>query len=217
MLPIVIINPNSTRAVTEGMSDAVESLRVEGAPPIECVTLPEGPPGIETDEHVLEVVGPICDFVRDLQEEASAFVIGCYSDPGLSKARQASSKPVFGIAESAMLMAMTEGSRFGVISILEQSIPRHDRYVQALGFQGRSAGDRAIGLGVTELADPQRTFVRMLAVAAQLRDEDGADVLILGCAGMARHCHRLRDAVGLPVIEPTQAATTFALGATLLG
>jgi allantoin racemase len=216
MLPIVIINPNSTEAVTAGMRATVAPLSHPTGPRLECVTLASGPPGIETDTHVADAVEPICDLVRARQGSTSAFVIGCYSDPGLREARRVGLTPVFGIAESAMLSAMARGNRFGVISILDQSIPRHERYVKGLGFEGRSAGDRAIGLGVTELANEERTFDRMLAVAALLRDEDGADVLILGCAGMARYRAGLEQRIAIPVIEPTQAATTLALGASLL-
>ena len=216
MKPIVIINPNSTQTVTDGMSDAVARLRVAGGPALECVTLAEGPPGIETQAHVDGVVAPIRDLVRARQHDASAFVIACYSDPGLAEARAVGARPVFGIAESAMLAATTRGSRFGVISILAASVARHLRYVRALGLESRSAGDRAIGLGVTELADAERTVGRMVEVGRALRDEDGADVLILGCAGMARHRARLEDALALPVVEPTQAATLLALGAVLL-
>jgi Asp/Glu/hydantoin racemase len=143
-------------------------------------------------------------------------VIACYSDPGLQQARAAISKPVFGIAESAMLVALTHGARFGVISILDGSIPRHAKYVRELGLEARLAGDRAIGLGVTELANGERTFERLVSVGGQLRDEDGAEVLIMGCAGMARYRECLETAVGLPVIEPTQAAVTLAIGAVLL-
>jgi Asp/Glu/hydantoin racemase len=217
MGPIVIINPNSTESVTQGMDAAVERLRVPYGPTLCCVTLEEGPPGIETDEHVAAVVSPICDLIRARQEEASAFVIGCYSDPGLREAREVGTRPVFGIAESAMLTAMTKGSRFGVISILEQSIPRHARYIRELGLGTRCAGDRAIGLGINELGDGERTFDRVREVAQRLRDDDGADVLILGCAGLADHRLGLEAAVGLPVVEPTQAATALAVGATLIG
>jgi Asp/Glu/hydantoin racemase len=116
-----------------------------------------------------------------------------------------------------MLTAMTKGSRFGVISILEQSIPRHVRYIRELGLGARCAGDRAIGLGINELGDGERTFDRVRDVAQRLRDDDGADVLILGCAGLADHRLGLEAAVGLPVVEPTQAATALAVGATLIG
>jgi len=36
---------------------------------------------------------------------------------------------------------------------------------------------------------------------------------VMGCAGMARHRKALEDALGIPVIDPTQAAVTMALGA----
>ncbi len=216
MKSIIVINPNSTQAVTDGIDRAVEPLRMDGGPPIECMTLAAGPPGIETQEQAEAVVAPICDLIADREPSSSAFVIACYSDPGLQEARAGTSKPVFGIAESAMLVALTRGARFGVISILEGSIPRHERYVRKLGLGARLAGDRAIGLGVTELANDDRTFGRLVSVGGQLRDEDGADVLIMGCAGMARYRERLEDAVGLPVIDPTQADVTLAIGAVLL-
>jgi Asp/Glu/hydantoin racemase len=215
VLPIIVINPNSTQAVTDGMDLVLEPLRMAGGPPIECVTLRQGPPGIETDEHVAAVVSPMCDLIGAREREASAFVIACYSDPGLEPARARTSRPVFGIAESAMLVALTRGTSFGVISILESSIPRHRSYVHALGLTSRVAGDRALGLSVTELSDEERTWMRLISVTQELRDEDGADVLILGCAGMARYRARLEHAVGLPVIDPTQAAVTLAIGAVV--
>ena len=216
MNPIVVINPNSTQAVTDGIDLALEPLRMAGGPPVRCVTLAEGPPGIESQEDADSVVAPTCNLIRRKGADTAAFVIACYSDPGLREARETTSKPVLGIAESAMLTALTRGSRFGVISILEQSISRHERYVHALGLEARCAGDRAIGIGVTELTDESRVLERMVSVGNQLREEDGADVLIMGCAGMARYRRRLETATGLPVIDPTQAAVTLAIGAVQL-
>ena len=66
------------------------------------------------------------------------------------------------------------------------------------------------------LADEARTFSRMAEVAAELRDEDGADVLVMGCAGMARYRERLQRHVGLPVVEPSQAAVAMAIGRSRL-
>ncbi len=215
MNPIVVINPNSTQAVTDGIDQAVEPLRMDGGPPVQCVTLAEGPPGIQSDEDAASVVAPTCNLIRS-RADAAAFIIACYSDPGLGEARKSTSRPVLGIAESAMLTSLTRGSRFGVISILEQSLPRHERYVRALGLESRSAGDRAIGIGVTELTNESRVLERMVSVGKQLREEDGADVLIMGCAGMARYRRRLETATGLPVIDPTQAAVTLAIGAVQL-
>jgi Asp/Glu/hydantoin racemase len=122
-------------------------------------------------------------------------------------------RPVFGIGESAMLTAMTRGRRFGVVAILEASIPRHLRYIDTLGIERRLAGERALELRVHELADEGRTWDRLVEVATALKDRDGADVVILGCAGMSRYQRRLEQEVGVPVIDPTQAAVGFALSA----
>ena len=213
---ILVINPNSTEVVTRGIDEAVEPLRMAGGPAIDCVTLKEGPPGIETQQQVDGVVAPMVELVRKKEGEYAAFVIACYSDPGLHSVREATRKPVLGIAECGILTAMTLGQRFGVISILRKSIPRHLRYVGQMGVSDRMAGDRAIGLGVSELANEATTFARMAEVAAELRDEDGADVLIMGCAGMARYRARLQRHVGLPVVEPSQAAVSMAIGRSRL-
>ena len=214
---ILVINPNSTEAVTVDIDKAMEPLRMPGGPAIECVTLKEGPPGIDTQAHVESVVAPITAVVKSRDNDCSAFVIACYSDPGLHAVREVTSKPVLGIAECGILTALTLGQRFGVISILRKSIPRHLRYVGQMGLNDRMAGDRAIGLRVVELVDEARTFNRMAEVAAELRDDDGADVLIMGCAGMARYRDRLQRHVGLPVVEPSQAAVSMAIGRTRLG
>jgi Asp/Glu/hydantoin racemase len=215
--PIVVINPNSTEAVTAAIDRALEPLRLEGGPEIVCQTLAEGPPGIESQSDADAVIAPLNRSIAAQGNRAAAFVIACFSDPGLHSAREATAKPVLGIAECGILTALTLGHRFGVISILQKSIPRHLRYVAAMGVGGRLAGDLPIGLGVTELADADATLARMKEVGSALRDRHGADVLVMGCAGMARYREALQRAVGVPVVEPTQAAVTMALGRVRLG
>src|SRR6185436_16069308 len=214
---ILVINPNSTEAVTRGIDQAVEPLRMAGGPAIDCVTLKEGPPGIETQQHVDGVVQPLLKLVREKDLEYAAFVIACYSDPGLHSVREATKKPVLGISECGILTALTLGQRFGVIAILQKSIPRHLRYVGAMGVAERFAGELPVGLGIAEMADKKKTFARMVEVGKTLRDQHGADVIVMGCAGMAEHRKPLQDAVGLPVVEPTQAAVTMAIGRVRLG
>ena len=209
---ILVINPNSTEAVTRGIDEAMVPLRMAGGPGIDCVTLREGPPGIETQQHVDGVVAPLVALVRARESEYAAFVIACYSDPGLHSVREATNKPVLGISECGILTALTLGQRFGVIAIVQRSIARHLRYVGAMGVAERMAGELPVGLAVTELSDEAKTFGRMLETGRALRDLHGADVLVMGCAGMARYRKPLQDEVGIPVVEPTQAAVTMAIG-----
>ena len=209
---ILVINPNSTEAVTRGIDEACAPLRMPGGPAIDCVTLKQGPPGIETQQHVDGVVSPLLDLVRKKEKHYAAFVLACYSDPGLHSLREATKKPVLGISECGILTALTLGQKFGVIAILKQSIPRHLRYVGALGVSERLAGELPVGLRVVELSDEKKTFRRMVEVGKALRDAHGADVVIMGCAGMARYRKPLQDEIGIPVVEPTQAAVAMAIG-----
>jgi allantoin racemase len=212
---ILVINPNSAVEVTRALDRALDPLRLTGAPIIATMTLLEGPPGIETQAQVDAASAHVTAAIA--RDKADAYVIACFSDPGLFAAREHTQAPVFGIAESACAAAITLGARFGILAILDRSIPRHLRYVDALGLRHRLAGDRAINIGVSGLSDEAHTETRLIEVGRQLRDHDGADVLILGCAGMARYRHRVEQALGLPVIDPTQAAVGQAITALALG
>jgi allantoin racemase len=217
MKKILVINPNSSEAVTRGIDQACEPLRMEGGPAIEVATLKEGPPGIETQQHVDSVIPYLIKTVQAADSKYDAFVIACYSDPGLHSLREATRKPVLGIAECGILTALTLGQKFGVIAILEQSIPRHLRYMGALGVMDRLAAELPVGLGVAELADEARALGRMAEVGRTLRESHGANVIVMGCAGMARYRKSMQRAVGVPVVEPTQAALAMAVGRVRLG
>lgn len=214
---ILVINPNSTVVVTDGIDTACEPLRMADGPRIACVTLAEGPPGIESQQHADGVIAPLVSLVRRRDTDCAAFIIACYSDPGLHACREATDKPVLGISECGILTALTLGQRFGVIAILARSIPRHLRHIGAMGVGDRLAGERALGLRVTELSDESLTYERMVSTGMALRDQDGANVLVMGCAGMARYRDRLQEETGLPVVEPTQAAVAMAIGRVRLG
>lgn len=209
---IVVINPNSTEAVTRAIDAAMAPLRFAAGPEIVCQTLHEGPQGVESQHDADSVILPLCRAIGAQEADAAAFVIACFSDPGLFSAREATSRPVFGIAECGMLTALTLGHRFGVISILARSVPRHLRYIGSMGLGARLAGDLPIGLGVIELADARRSFGRLVEVGRALRDDKGADVVVLGCAGMASYRADLEEALQIPVVEPTQAAVGMAIG-----
>lgn len=218
---IYVINPNSTEAVTQGMDAALQPLRQTGGPGFATRTLASGPPGVQSQLDVDSVTLPLVDMALALPGDCAAVVIACFSDPGLFAVREAMwarrRVPVFGISECGVLTALTLGQRFGVIAILETSIARHLRSYGAMGVLDRLAGERAIGLGVTELADRERTLERMVQVGRALVQEQGAHVLVMGCAGMAGFREALQQATGVPVVEPTQAAASMALGRVLLG
>jgi Asp/Glu/hydantoin racemase len=208
---ILVINPNSNPAVTAGLDAALATLRLADGPSIRCTTLAEGPFGIETQKDVEQVTLPLRRLVEQ-DNAADAFVIACFSDPGLHVCREATRRPVFGINECGVLTALSRGERFGIIAIAAKSVARHRRYLRQMGLDGRLAGERALEMSVAETASGENTFARMETVGRALIEQDGADVVVMGCAGMARHRRPLEAALGVPVIDPTQAAVAMAIG-----
>ncbi len=213
--PIVIINPNSNTAVTEGLDESLVPFRFAGGPAIECITLKEGPFGIESQLESDSVILPLADLVRS-RPDASAFVIACYSDPGVDACRSVTSQPVFGIQESGVLSAMARAELFGVIAIAEASISRHRRVMARMGVLHRLAAEVPLGMSVDETARGTQTRSRLIEAGRELK-ASGAGAVILGCAGMARHRSTVEAELGIPVVDPTQAATAMALGALLPG
>lgn len=206
MRRVLVVNPNSNEEVTEGIRAALADL----GPEISCMTLAEGPSGIETRAHVEAVIAPLRDIAA--RTDAGAMVIACYSDPGIAECRAATATPVFGIQESAVRRARRLGGRFGLVALGPASIERHMPYMAALGALEDLAGARPLHMSVDEGESPA-AFPRILEVATALRDEDGARAIVLGCAGMSRHRAPLERALGIPVIDPTRAAAEEALAA----
>jgi len=208
---ITVINPNSLASVTAAIDRAVAPLRRLPVQ-IACLTSHDGPPGIQTQTEADAAIAPMLALAEREAAASAAFVVACFSDPGLHSLRERVAVPVLGIGESALLTALSIGQRVGVIAMSASAIARHLRYFNAMGVAGRICAERALDLRVADTADADATFARLHDVALRLRDEDHADVLVMGCAGLADLRLRLQEAVGLPVVEPTQAAVGMAIG-----
>lgn len=200
---IVVINPNSTERITRQIRDAVSTVSSR----VTVVTSLRGPPAIERDEDVAASVVPMLD-VALAHDEAAAYVVACFSDPGLDELRGIRDIPAFGIAESAIRSAMEAAEKVGIVSSVEDSIPRHQRYWRRLGISDRVAGDIAVGLGVLEL-DTEEARERVRAAGEALVTA-GAGAVVLGCTGMTHMQGRLEAHLQVPVIDPCQAAVSLA-------
>jgi Asp/Glu/hydantoin racemase len=214
---IYVLNPNSNQHVTDGLDRALQPLRIRGGPEITCLTLADGPSGVQSQSDIDTLLPHLLAQAVGLRTQAAAFVVACFSDPGLYSLREViGDVPILGIAETGVLTALTLGHRFGVISILRTSIPRHLRYFGAMGVSDRLAADLAIDMEVRDLADSEKTLQRMIETGRRLQYEHGADVIVMGCAGMAGHRKVLEQRLGIPVVEPVQATVAAALGRSLL-
>jgi allantoin racemase len=210
-LPILMLNPNSSVEVTDRIAWAARDAWQGADPVVKAMTLETGPPGIVSQQHIDDVTPMVAAFVREHENAASAFIVACFSDPGMFAARAVTQKPVIGIGEAGISEALSIGKRVGVVAISSAAKERHYRYYEQLGLRDGICGERAIDLSPRDSGDETLAFGRIVAAAAALRDQDGADVIVLGCAGMAQLRPRIQDAVKLRVVDPCAAAVRFAV------
>jgi Asp/Glu/hydantoin racemase len=205
---ILVINPNSNETVTAGLRESLS--RYSSDAYVECCTLEDGPFGIESDDDILNVIPLVCHKVSTCLN-FDAFVIACYSDPGLQECRAMFGKPVFGMQQSAVETAVSLGGKFGVLALSDESIRRHVAYIQKLGFAAHLARELPLNISVDEAANDEGTLAKVITTGRRLVDEYGASSLILGCAGMAAIEKKAQTKLPVPVIEPAQAALRLAI------
>ena len=204
--PVIVINPNSTAAMTATMTDAARAaapdLRFEGW------TSYRGPPAIQGPEDGEAASPPLLDLVADAARTGAAgIVIGCFDDTALDAAAQAAPCPVIGIGQAAFHACAMRGWRFSVVTTLAVSIPVIDANIRRYGLGGGLGRVRASDVPVLDLEKrPDAAAAAILTEVRAAIAEDGADAVVLGCAGMARVTRRIRAAVDRPVIDPVEAA-----------
>ncbi|GIG28882.1 aspartate/glutamate racemase family protein [Cellulomonas marina] len=211
-----VINPNTTASMTLLAGRAAAAAAPPGAV-VDAVHPTMGPASIESHyEEALAVPGVLEQVAIGEREGVDGYVLACFGDPGLDAARELARGPVLGIAEAAMHAATMVGRRFSVVTTLGRTVGRARELVDRYGFAGACAGVHAVEIPVLALEDP-RSGARE-AVTERCRRavvEDGADVVVLGCAGMAELCAHVSAEVGVPVVDGVAAAT--ALVAALVG
>lgn len=210
---ILVINPNTTEAMTRGIeTQATRYARPDTV--IEAVSPAWGPASIEG--HLEEELGAVAT-LQTIAERAGSFdgvVLACYGDPGLYAAREISPVPVIGIAEASMLMACTVAHSFSIISTLHRVKPILEDLVRKYGLQARCASVRTTPLAVLDIdRDPDAANRTLIDEGRRAVEEDGAEAILLGCAGMGvLDDRRIQASLGVPVIDGVVAAVKLLEG-----
>jgi allantoin racemase len=202
---ILIINPNTSQSMTDKIRSVAEAVKSE-----DCqltVTCPEkGPVTIESSYDEAYAIAPTIDLVRQASSEGyDAIILACFCDVGVEAAKEISSIPVLGLEEATLSIALLLGSKFGVMTEKRPRVAMKERHVRRHGLLDRMASIRPLGLSVAELdADPEGTKAAGMALAQRMVEEDGAEVIIMGCAAMAGYSDDLERELGVPVLDPLE-------------
>ena len=215
-MKIVVVNPNTTAAMTAGIGRAARAVAAAGTE-ILAVNPADGPASIEGwYDEVFSIPGLLAEIAA--HPEADGYVVACFDDPGLDAARSLTDRPVIGIGEAGYHVASLVSGRFGVITTLARSIGALETNLLKYGLDRRCCGVRAVELPVLALDDdPELTLARLGAGIEAAKAEDRAEAIVLGCAGMAELAADLTAAHGLPVIDGVAAAVKLIEGLVALG
>jgi allantoin racemase len=217
-MQILVVNPNTTASMTASIRAAAEAAASAGTR-ILAVNPASGPVSIEGYyDEVFAMPGLLAEIGKGEQAGVDAHVLACFDDCGLEAARCAAAAPVIGIGEAAFHVASLLGHRFSVITTLARSIAAIETNLLKYGLDRRCGRVRAVEVPVLALDDPASGAVaRIAAEIERAKAEDGAEVIVLGCAGMADLAARLSAAHGIPVVDGVAAAVKLAEALAGLG
>lgn len=207
---IMVINPNTSKSITDHLRQELERIKRPDTE-LTVVCAERGPETIESAYDEAYAIPPTLELVKKANQEGyHAVVIACFSDPGLEAAKEISRIPVIGIEESSLHVAAMLGARFSVITPRNQRIPSKREHVHMRGLDYFLASVRSLDLSVAETdSEPEKTKARVMEVAKQAV-EDGAEVIILGCAGMAGYAPEIESWLNIKVIDPSAVALKIA-------
>lgn len=211
---LLVLNPIVTKEWESSVKTYVEVL-VRGRRPVKVVSVQRGPATIESYFDLgLAAAGVVhlLGTMRDELQGLAAVIINCFGDPGLSAARELADVPVLGAGESALHVAGMLGRRVSILAIGKQKVSfQPEPRMVVWGMEGLFGSLRGTGRGVEHfVGGPSWAENDLVAAAQRAVEEDGADVLVLGCTGMAGLAREVEAAVGVPVVEPLAAAVSLA-------
>ncbi len=210
MRKILVIEPITTDLFNDMTKKYLEEIKSPEVK-IEVVNIKMGPSSIETFYDEAFALPGILKIVDEYKTRCDAIVINCFADPAVNAARELTNIPVVGPAEVSMMIALMLGHNFGVISTFRNSGPWIELQARNMGIEQRLAGAIGIDIPVLELGKDLKKTARCLVDAARdLIESKGAEVIVLGCTGMALVAKIIKEELEVPVIEPMATAFKMA-------
>lgn len=213
---VLLVNVNTSTDATRAM---VRAASVTALPDTEVVGLTPafGAAGVDSSAQSLIAGVAVMDAVRRYPSDYDAVVVAGFGEHGREGLQELLDVPVLDLAECAAQVAMMLGRTFSVVTTRRSVTQVEDRLLLA-GLSARCASVRAVGLVTRELDDdPAAAEDEVVAVSRRCVEEDAAEVLVLGCGGLAGLEERVSHAVGVPVVDGVAAAVAIAESLVRLG
>ena len=208
-MKLLVVNPNTTASMTAKIGAAACAV-ARADTEIIAVNPETGPASIQGYLDIAKCMhGLLHEVAR--HPEIDAVLVACFDDTGVDAIRCLVDVPVLGIGEAAYHAASLISTRFSVITTLSRSVPGLQANLERYGLIKKCVGIRATDIPVLKLeeGDPS-TIDKIRDEIRQAMADDKAEVVVLGCAGMADLMHALSDEFGIPVIDGVASGVVLA-------
>lgn len=214
---ILVVNPNTTASMTHRIGAAAHAAAAPGTA-ISAVNPDMGPASIEGFYDEAFALPGLLHAIREGEDAGyDAYVIACFDDTGLDAARALARGPVVGICEAGVHCALLLANRFSIVTTLARSIVPIEALVARYGAAGRCRV-RAADVPVLALEDPaSNASARVREEIVFALEQDRAEAVLLGCAGMTELAQRFADELGVPVLDGVACAVKLAEALVALG
>jgi allantoin racemase len=215
---LLVINPNSSVKMTENIQNTAAALRSDKLD-IEVVRMPDSPETLESFAEYTAAGAEVTSYLREKQAGAFEFdgvVLACMGDPCLFGLKEVCREPVIGIAEAGISAALLTGYKFSILASSGKAKPMMESMVMSYGLGSRMASVEAFHIPIAGFMEDRALLREMVLKTSRAAIEKGAEVLILGCAGMTVLDDEAPALAGVPIIDPVKAGIVM-LNALLEG
>jgi allantoin racemase len=209
-MKILVVNVNTSQS----MSDVIDAAaKGSASPDTEIVTLTPffGPEAVDCNFESYLAAVAVMDRVLAYDEPFDAVVMAGFGEHGRDGLQELIEQPVIEICEASAHVAMMIGRSYSVVTTLQRSVPPIEDRLRIGGLSDRCASVRANGMTTLEVDnDPEAAKRSIIEEARKAVEHDHAEVICLGCAGMAGLEEAITSELGVPVIDGVAAAVKLA-------
>lgn len=211
-MKILVLNPNSSEIVTDVIMKSA-CKRAASTTELIRLTNPEGTKNIDcgfadymsTHSHMAACIAKVKEIKPD------AVILAGFGNVGVFALKEALDIPVISISEATMAVACLLGHKFSTVTMLKQFIPYQEDLIRLYRFNDKCASARAININVERAAiDREATLAELKEECLRVAREDGAEAIILACAGLCGYEDELTELCGMPVLDPVVVAVKVA-------
>jgi allantoin racemase len=202
-MKILVLNPNTSNAVTEKVAKTVRRIQRPDVQ-VTVTQIAHGPETLESYYDESMAAPYIFEAVRQAQTEGyDAIVLAAFCDPAIEAVREISTIPIYTLEETSFSVALLLGNKFGILTEKKHKESVKRQHVRKYGLESRFASVRALNMSVAEItSDPEKVKQVGKEIMRRMIHEDGAEVIVLGCASMTGYSDELERDLGVPILDP---------------